>query len=613
MSFTSGSTEQDHEDSLEFPDEVPLDAEVDVPFPSNNHTQWTSVPYTNIDIPPTFDDHVTLPDYDDEPVLYAAAVDTIRMTNRYFELVGTYSSERSKSYPLTEKLLREKAESWRARKTEDGKPADALSPEEGYYDPPDPRTLFVKRELGDPTDDKLPSLWITACHDVNRMSDLSWEQYLGYTREQLVDRAETRVNKSEGWLMLEVFKRYLVWRELAERESERAQRFRERQPTWAELEEFFNREDVRKSGATFVDICHAFPRASDYVMLVYRIEHFATLEEQKPVVTKHGVDDPVESRYMPQPRPSEEEIANVVYDLLDRDGYASLRYIADQHWPIRVHSALVRAALHTLDAHPDVTTGNYFPATETPTRNEILNVALNTLPSPYVNGFALQELAGYFPNRVRDLQHFHRTLSDLVYHDADEQRYFPLYQHADTGGMLSREASMMTRDRARLRMSTGAGGNLVWSREQQQYTPRHAHNAHRGMFGGMGEPIVGTGSRTESLASTDDPASPPPPPQPVNALSAITGWGFAPVDFGAASPRATAPPTETSPAAPAASGLGGKRGREGETQEPQGKNKKPKTPRVRCSRHTLKGTRCKNTKGAEEGEGEWDCGRHAKG
>ncbi|KAJ4381724.1 hypothetical protein N0V86_003089 [Didymella sp. IMI 355093] len=612
MSLTSGSTEQDHEDSLEFPDEVPLDVEVDLPFPSNNHIQWTSVSYTNIDIPPTFDDDVTLPDHDDEPVLYAAAVDTIRMTNRWFELAGSYSSERSRRYPLTERLLRQKAENWRNRKKEDGKPADALFPEEGYYDPPDRRTLFVKRELGDPTDDKLPSLWITACHDVNRMSDLTWEQYLGYTREQLIDRAETRVNKSEGWLVLEIFKRYLVWRELFEGQSKRARRFQERQPTWAELEEFFSREHVKQNGATFIDICHEFPHARDYVMLVYRIEHFATLEEQKPVVTKHGVDDPVESRYMPQPRPSEEEIESVVYDLLDRDGCASLRYMADQHWPIRVHDALVRAAFDTLDAHPDVTTGNYFLAVKSPTREEILDVVLNLLPSPYVNGFGLQELAGYFPNRVHDLEGFHRTFSDLIYHDTAEQRYFPLYQHSDTGAMISREASMMTRDRARLRMSTGSNGTLIWDRDQQQYTPRYPPNPHLGMFGSIREPTVDPGSHTESLAPTDDPAS--PPPQPVNALSEITGWGFAPVDSGAASPRAIAPVAEIAPAAPAPSEPGKKRGRDGETDEPQGKNKKPKkAPKVKCSRQTLKGTRCKNTKGAEDGEVEWDCGRHTKG
>lgn len=83
------------------------------------------------------------------------------------------------------------------------------------------------------------------------MPDKVWTQYLGKTREQLTDQAESRKGelRTESYLISELFKRYLVWRELSRGISRRSQKIDEIQPTWNELKDFFSNEDVKNHPA----------------------------------------------------------------------------------------------------------------------------------------------------------------------------------------------------------------------------------------------------------------------------------------------------------------------------------------------------------------------------
>lgn len=602
---------------------MPPGVQINVPRPSNNHPEWTSDPYTGVDIPPTFDDLVELPDYQTEPVLYAAAVDTIRMTNTYFELTGSYDSERSKRYPLTKDLVLEKTETWLSTVDENGNKKE-LSPEEGYAGPPDPRTLFVKEKMGDPTDEKLRPLWTKACGDVKRMSDYNWERYLGYTRQQLINQAKSRLDKDEEWLIVEIFKRYLVWNELVEgqRVSKRARNLVEEQPTWVQMEEFFTREDVKEEGATFVEICHAFPHARDYQMLVHRIQRFATLVPQGFKKTNAGVDDPIESRYMPRPPPSGQGVREAALSLLKRDGSSvSLEELADRYWPFHEHNRLIRDVLDNLTARPDVTTGRFVLPGNEPTREE-MEETIKLEQAYYVNGFRLRKFARHFPDRAGDIEIFHQTMSDLVFFDNAEERYFPLYENEETGLKLSPEASLIARDNARIRTSTGLHGNLVWDRNLLGYVLRD-HNPHLGEPGGTGAHIIDLGSPTESIPDT---LAETPPSEPANAMSKITAWDITPINPRAEPPTPTAPPAEAPPALPVEASTAGppplaaepkntgrnkKRGPTEKPDESSRKGKKPKkAPKIQCSGRTLQNKRCKKHKEREEGEEVWKCDKH---
>src|SRR5690242_10386120 len=301
--------------TLDFSASLPHDAGVNVPFPANSHPQWTVEPFAGVGLPATFDNLINLPDPSKEPAFHAAAADCVRMTNWIFELTGTYSP----LAPLTEEHVMELLDCWPSTVTAQGKRVK-LTPEEDFPLPPDGRMLFVKEKLEDPTDYGKPVVWAAACRSWARMSDAQWEAYLGLSRDQLIAQAKARLGGDDSWLVQEIFKRYLVWDELAQGISERAKAFADRQPSAEELEEFFEKEDVKTNGATLVDICHSFPHARDPKMLVYRIEHFATLTDQPSVLTRLGVEDPVESRYVRKPDPTKRDIKIALSALLYEPG-----------------------------------------------------------------------------------------------------------------------------------------------------------------------------------------------------------------------------------------------------------------------------------------------------
>lgn len=105
MSFIKHKLSVDTLDAPEFPNFLPIDTQVNVPFPVNHHPAYTTYPCAGVDIPDTFGNLINLPDARLEPGLYAAAVNTISQTNWYFEVVGQY---RKTGWPLIVKLVRQK-------------------------------------------------------------------------------------------------------------------------------------------------------------------------------------------------------------------------------------------------------------------------------------------------------------------------------------------------------------------------------------------------------------------------------------------------------------------------------------------------------------------------
>lgn len=622
MSSKNHNLNVDTEDALEFPNSLPPGTQVNVPFPSDSYPNWTTHPYNGVDIPPTFDNLIQLPNARDEPALYAAAVDTIRMTNTYFELVGPYSRER----PLTAKHVQKKQQQWPSV-TDKHSNVVTLSPLENYPRPPDLRTLFVKENMGNPTDDKQNALWLQACRDLQAMSSDAKEDYLQCTRNMLIEQAKSRPgedDKRNSWLILEIFKRYLVWREFrlgsdsGETEEEKTE---DEQPTWSDMEAFFNRTSVKKDGATLVDICHTFPYARNMQMLVYRIEHFATLTRQASVKTKAGVDDPVESRYMRKLNPTVAGVKLVVTNLLKKSGTsASVSELAARYWPSTDNRKLIADVLNTV-ARPDVTTGRFILMTHAgPSRKEIDD---KVEEENYINGFTLAEIAGRFPNRVWSLDRLRHSMSNFTYFDNDEQRYFPLYELEESNARMERGNSVAYRNRARINLAFDPETiqqHYIWNRSTMRYVPSPER--------------LQLGDITEVETQPAEPYSPTEiastiggslPPEPTNTLQSgvIAAVETTPID----PPNASAAPpveepaagNETTPAGSPPPTAGAKKaGRSRppkraatEPVEPTRDTKKPrKVLKIQCSRVTQKGTRCKRKKGRVEGEEEWDCNGH---
>ena len=96
--------------ALEFPHELPPNVQVSVPRPCENHTEWAKEPYL-LRIPPLVEEFIgPLPDYKSEPVVYAAAIDTIRVTNHYFQL--KFERGQSQVNVVTKAAIEETSEAW---------------------------------------------------------------------------------------------------------------------------------------------------------------------------------------------------------------------------------------------------------------------------------------------------------------------------------------------------------------------------------------------------------------------------------------------------------------------------------------------------------------------
>ncbi|KAJ4991981.1 hypothetical protein SVAN01_02576 [Stagonosporopsis vannaccii] len=635
------STTADH--ALVFPASLPNDTEVEVPFPANSHPWWTAEPYAGMGLPATFDNFLTLPSPSQEPAYYAAAADCVRMTNWFFGVTGTYNP----LAPLTEEHVQHLIRRWPSRINARGRRVK-LAPAEHFPLPPDGRMLFVKEGMGDCTDNSVPVVWVAACKSVARMSDAEWERCLGLSRDQLIAQSEARFGGDDSWLVKEIFKRYLVWRELVHGVSERAKAFADEQPSAEQLEEFFEKEEFKTKGATLVDLCHAFPHARNPQMLVYRVEHFATLTEQPSVPTALGVEDPVESRYIRKPDPTKRAIKTALSALLLEPGNSvDFLELGEEYFLSSANRQLILNVLASRTAR-DVTTGRYIKAGTSPDTPELCNTMAQL---DFANGFTLTELAARFPYRVSSLNTLLQSIKEFTYHDEDEQLYFPLFPTAE-GHFTSVDESLVQRTQMRIILFDPHGAldaatienEHDWDRVTMRYMPREE---------GLDE--LDDSDEMRSLPSTigldDSPALkvvnsmqlnvasvetvPVEPSVPGNVLLSVivTAAESVPVEPSTSAPNlALAPaPVPALASAPAAAGTPAvaaapapisaetaKRGRGRTpkrkaiepTESPRGTKKARKVLKIRCAGTTQKGTRCKRQKDGDEGDDEWRCVTH---
>ncbi|KAJ4317427.1 hypothetical protein N0V94_004959 [Neodidymelliopsis sp. IMI 364377] len=624
MSFAKHSLEIFTYDAPEYPDTLPPGVNIIVPFPAHNHPDYTTNPWAGVGIPETFDDLIELPNPNYEPALYAAAVDTMRMTNWCFELSGEKNV-----VPLTQAKLESCERRWRRREREWREETQTAA--QMFPRPPDLRTLFVKEGLGDPADKKLKDIWTRACKDVEVMSDAAKDRYLRYTLDQVNASADLRADQS--WRAMELFKRYLVWRDHVVRTPP------DQQPTRAEMEAFFNREDVREKGATLAEICHAFPYARNARMLVLRIQRFASLQRQPPVKTKGGVDDPVESRYMRHPVPTKAEIVNVVMRSIGANEFFNFPELLQRWWPYNGNEQFIADVLVTI-ARPDLTTRRFIDIRDPgPGSLDIYDAMGEGL-----SGMTLPEIARRFPNRVGSLYKFIEDMDDVTYQDPDDELYYPRYEDPNADSQqpvfLDAEESLLARNRFRIDrtwMPENVGDDYWWDASIDRYVRREAIQRLSNIVGVQTLPIEPP-SPTEAAS---EPASPPPRPQvslQIGVISAVDTVPIEPpsptevatepassqktVQSGAGSTGAVAPESDgarTPPGSPPrpSGGRPGKRAA-AESLEPRGKSKKVRQTvrsggKTRCSQLTLKGTRCRRAKDSVEGETEWNCGLHNRG
>lgn len=599
MSFARHNLDVNTEDAPEFPNVLPPGIHVVVPFPVNSHPTWTVHPFYGCYVPPTFNSLIELPDARLEPAYYAAAVDTIRMTNFHFSLEGPYNIKH-----FTAELVRIKEQEWRKGLVKKAKNKDRDDKTEArikseiqarFPRPPDLRTLYVKEDMGHPTDESLKPLWTRACRDISIMSDKNKERYLRYTRTELVEQAKFETDESK--LILQIFKRYLVWR------NHVMARPTDQQPTRAEMEAFFDRDDVKKNGATLAEICHAFPHARTSPMLVYRIERFATLETRPGVKTKAGANDPVESVYMRKPIPTEAEILRTIRECLAEEGNSiSFPELLQLYWPETGNQQFIADVLVTI-AQPDLTTGRFIlQSHEGPDTAEIYSVMGNGL-----SGHTLDDLALHFPDRIWSLDQFLDNIVEVAYYDEEEGMWYPFFERGDGDHdpefpVLNEEESMLHRNRFRILMTwdpATVNNEYKWDPTTEKYVKRYEGLQLSDIHEVETMPIEPP-SPTE--IATESSKSPSPKPKNKLRIGVIAAVETTPIEAPVAPVERADGPSSRPPKRVAT-----------ETSEPLGRAKKPCNGKIRCSQNTKKETRCRKTKHRATGETEWNCGRHNRG
>ncbi|CAO2655800.1 Nn.00g046030.m01.CDS01 [Neocucurbitaria sp. VM-36] len=408
----------------EYRDEIPLSTRTNiiVPMLREHDPEWTSKGNGLTNALPSFPSLITLPAPQTQPALYAAAVDTIRISNWRFKEHGPYTRV------LLEKHVKKQAEDWRKQ----------FPNEEKYPLPPDLRTLYVK------TGDKHPApgeggkpLWTLACEEFQAMKDFGKPGFLRKTRAQHIreNELEGRGVEQEERLYLRIFKRYLAWKEHAERADER----RDQQPTRKEMQDLFAKAEVQKTGATLADICHAFPDAKDIEMLIFRIEGFAVF-----TVKPDEKEEPVENVYMPKPAPNEHEIEEQVSKVLNEHGPLSLEELQELMYPFGFgHEHAVASVVKNI-AKPTLT-GNMFGLEASPGPSA---ARIRSVMSP-VNGHTFEALVQSFSDRLLLEAALLAPLKEVAYQDSDGL-WYPRYFQANDQLLMDDDRNRLRRTEERL-------------------------------------------------------------------------------------------------------------------------------------------------------------------
>ena len=554
-------------DPLALPDNLPEGVVPNVPFPKEDYPEWTTTLYDNVDVPQTFQNFIRLPENPREhPALYAAAIDTMRATNDYFwqqRGIGRDS--------LTEGRVAR----WHGALN---MPHNVL-----YTRPPDYRTMFVEENVNRNLLENGPRpLWMQACDDVAGMRDDEWEERLTWTRDRVRENtrrtaengpgdAENGLGDAENGLgdaengpgdaengaeeeheyRRGLFMRYLVWNEFIAGTTARSQNIQEdTQPDLEQLNMFFYQTRELENGVTLADICHAFPRARNTEMLVYRIERFANLRTYPDEPSPTGAMEPVESRYIPKPNPTQEDLDRIQVTV-QQEGFVTLFGLANRYYPSPENVKLITTALKEV-AVPNSTERRFFA-----------NAAVALVDDgdeSYVHGVTIEELRERFTDRDWDLNWLPVFLEEYMYFDEREGRYFTLYL---------REDSILERNRYRIDLTWNPAtvqDVFRWDRDRVQYVQQ--------------EPPIVENPAAAPGAAADEGDGPEGDDSEGDGPSSRTR--------GVAKRKARGPPRPARAVKQARAGH-----------------------RVQCSGTTRANVQCRRTKAGAPGE-VWDCGLHGR-
>lgn len=333
------------------------------------------------------------------------------------------------------------------------------------------------------------------------------------------------------------------------------------QPDLEQLNVFFYQIRELEKGVTLADICHAFPRARNTQMLVYRIERFANLRTYPDEPSPTGEFEPVESRYIPKPNPTQEDLDRIQVTI-QQEGFVTLFGLANRYYPSPENVELITTALEEV-AVPNSTERRFFARAA---------VALvDDGDESYVHGVTIEELRERFTDRDWDLNWLPVLLDEYMYFDEREGRYFTLYLRENSNIRETREESILERNRYRIDLTWNPAtvqDVFRWDRDRVQYVQQEP-------------PVV------------EDPAA-----APGRAAAAIGG-----ADPGGDDPEGDGPSSRTR-------GVAKRKARR--PPRPARAVKQARAGhRVQCSGITRANVRCGRAKSGEPGE-VWDCGLHGR-
>jgi hypothetical protein len=163
---------------------IPDGAQVVVPAPVECYPEWTTDRHRFDGKPPTFPETISLPNLLEQPAYYAAAVDTIWLTNMRLEAHALYHPD-----VLMKPILDEFVEKWRETHID-----TAVFP----Y-PPDPQTLHVL-EKERPSEEGGARLWNRACKKYRQLKklDLAGKGVRGHDRKSYLRKSRHDIEKKHG-------------------------------------------------------------------------------------------------------------------------------------------------------------------------------------------------------------------------------------------------------------------------------------------------------------------------------------------------------------------------------------------------------------------------------
>lgn len=570
----------------EYPDTLSSSAraKISVPLPREHDPEWTSaVPGFSIGLP-SFPDLIRLPDPLSHPALYAAAADTIRITNWRFKEHGPYKQK------LLQAHVKKHATEWRI----------AFPDKIKYPFPPDLRTLYVK------TKDEHPAVgqhavWTQACGEFGRMSDNEKQKFLHTTRQQHINENELDGLDRDDKLYRRIFKRFLVWQEHVDTQNNR----KDQQPSRKEMLEFFAKDEMRKNGATLSDICQAFPNAKDIEMLVYRIEGLAVYTF-KP----NDKEEPVESVYRLKPAPTADEIKRKVTKALFH-GPLSFHEILEKLYPFGFgHEEAIAKGIKNI-AKPTVTGQEYgLISTSAPTPKQI-----HTIMSD-INGYTFGHLVQLLSDQLSQEAALLVPLSQAAYQDSNRLWYRRFI--VDEKFVLDDEANRRLRTQSRLeameKRHPAALALLLddvadWDSTAGLFVKKTVRLGPVGVNAGVETTPISPPSPTEVGS---------PPPSPRQYVTETARLGPIRVNAGVETTPVSPPsPTEVGSSPPIRTIPGNnkrKRSEEDVSGKPLKKTKSQpaaddRTRLVQCSGRTQQDRRCK-IKQRRPTDQTWFCGRH---